>query len=149
MQVSASPLGRLALPAIGLLFTAVGIALLVASLRSGQLFGIAFSAFWLSSLWWYLLNYSYDTALFANGDVRFRLLWGHRLVNTSNIKSVKVRRGEGSWLVIRATGPRVRMGNSSRNRELIRLVGTVNPAVKLPQEIALPGCLCWCRSRTE
>ena len=104
MQVSASPLGRLALPAIGLLFTAVGIWFLVISLRSGQLFGIAFSAFWLSGFWWYLLNYSYDTALFANGDVRFRLLWGHRLINASNIKSVKVRRGEGSWLVIRSYG---------------------------------------------
>jgi len=135
MRVSTSPLGRLALLAIALLFTIVGVWFVVISLRSDQRFGLAFSVFWLSGLWWYLTNFSYDTVLSANGDVRFRLFWGHRLINASKIKSVKVRRGDGTWLVIRATGPRVRMGNSSRHRELIRLVGTMNPAINLPREI--------------
>src|SRR5262245_25235083 len=136
MRVSTSLLGRLVLLAVGLLFTAVGFWFLIMSLRSDQPLGLAFSIFWLLGLWWYLINFSYETVLSANGNVRFRLFWGHRLINASNIKSIKVARGEGnSWLVIRATGPRVRIGNSSRHRELIRLVGTMNPAIELPQQV--------------
>jgi hypothetical protein len=128
----------IALLGIGLLFTAIGIGGLIVSLRHVTLFGLAFSVFWLTGLLWYLLNYAYDVALMANGDIRFRLFWGHRVINASNVRSIGVRRAEGSWLVVRARGPRIHMSNSSCHHQLVRLIGGMNPTADLPPEIP-PG----------
>jgi hypothetical protein len=132
MRVSGSRFGLLSL---GLVFSLVGVWFVVASVRADSRFGLAFCVFWLATLWWFLINYAYHVVLLTNGDMRFRLLWGgRRLVNAMNVKAVRARSGEGSrWLVIRGHGPGVRMADSSDNREVIRRLAEMNPAIKLPK----------------
>jgi hypothetical protein len=131
------PHSPLPLIGIGLLFTAFGVLGLIMSLRHVTPFGLAFSVVWLAGVWWYLLNYAYGVTLMANGDIQFRLLWGDRVINASNVTSIEVRRGEGTrWLVVEAGGPGIHMSKSSCHLELVRLIGEMNPEAELPLEIS-------------
>jgi hypothetical protein len=129
------PHSPLPLIGIGLLFTAFGVLGLISSLRHVTPFGFAFSVVWLGGVWWYLLNYAYDVTLLADGDIQSRLLWGYRVINASNVRSIEVRRGEGTrWLVVDGGGPGIHISKSSCHLELVRRIGEMNPSAELPFE---------------
>jgi hypothetical protein len=76
-------------------------------------------------------------ALFANGDVRFRMAWGQRPMNAADITSVMLRRAHGATsLVVRGRSLRgAAIPDTSQARELIRQLAAMNPEIKLPREL--------------
>src|SRR5262245_5621751 len=98
--------------AIALLFAVAGVWCLVLAARRGWGFGLVFSVVWLAGLGGWLITSAHDVVMFANGDMRFGMLWGRRHINAADVKTVRFSRGEINQVVVRASGPAVVMGDS-------------------------------------